>query len=260
MKRNYKFSSVFLIQLIMVLIIFIIGRLFGNLSTDVEDLASSLYSYISSLLINIVLIIFQFMLDRGLIYNRMGSIGEYMDNINYLKFKTFGVCFVIMLIPYVALATLGASVASALTADMMVNGEISSLSSLFGLAILVLIGQVIYGAFTCYRYFLAADHPQASFGELFKNTFKLGKNLFGKTIKTYLKWYILPVIIFALLAGLITNTNKGMTSIGILSILSIVFVIYAIISSTIVLGELSNHYLDYNSNVKYEDNSVVYES
>ncbi len=260
MKRNYKFSSVFLIQLIMVLIIFIIGRLFGNLSTDVEDLTSFLYSYISSLLIIIVLIIFQFMLARGLIYNRMGSIGEYMDNINYLKFKTFGVCFVIMLIPYVALAILGASVASALTADMMVNGEIPSLSSLFGLAILVLIGQVIYGAFTCYRYFLAADHPQASFGELFKNTFKLGKNLFGKTIKTYLKWYILPVIIFALLAGLITNTNKGMTSIGILSILSIVFVIYAIISSTIVLGELSNHYLDYNSNVKYEDNSVVYES
>jgi hypothetical protein len=244
----------------MALIIFIIGRLFGNLSTDVEDLTSSLYSYISSLLISIVLIIFQFMLARGLIYNRMGSIGEYMDNINYLKFKTFGVCFVIMLIPYVALATLGASVASALTADMMVNGEISSLSSLFGLAILVLIGQVIYGAFTYYRYFLAADHPQASFGELFKNTFKLGKNLFGKTIKTYLKWYILPVIIFALLAGLITNTNKGMTRIGILSILSIVFVIYAIISSTIVLGELSNHYLDYNSNVKYEDNSVVYES
>ncbi|PKZ17223.1 hypothetical protein [Anaerococcus octavius] len=67
MKRNYKFSSVFLIQLIMVLIIFIIGRLFGNLSTDVEDLASSLYSYISILLINIVLIIFQFMLARGLI-------------------------------------------------------------------------------------------------------------------------------------------------------------------------------------------------
>lgn len=58
MKRDFKFSSVLILQLIMIVIVFIITRLLATNPTEIEGMASSLKDIFSSLLRFIVITIF----------------------------------------------------------------------------------------------------------------------------------------------------------------------------------------------------------
>lgn len=260
MQRDYKFSSVIILQFISVIIVFLIAKLFGTSPNDLESMGTSFSGIISNILTTIVVITFQFMIARGLVYNRMGTVGEYMDGINYLNLKVIGVCFLISLLPNLAWIFLGFSLVTTIAAGFMINNSFDAVSAAVGLVLLILIGQIVYSAFTNYRFLLAADRPELSFADLFKGTFKVGKDLFGKTLKTYAKWLILPVLVFiALIVPLGTYAN-GIFSFFLMYILILAFAIYAVLATTFVLGELSNHYLDYKNDYNKAYEKTIYEA
>lgn len=259
MKRDFKFSSVLILQLIMIVIVFIITRLLATNPTEIEGMASSLKGIFSSLLRFIVITIFQFMIARGLVYNRMGSVGEYMDGINRLDLKIIGVLFVIDIIPNLLVLLFVYGVAATITADFVAYSNFDAVLPIAGLGLLMLIGWIIYQAFTHYRYLLAADREDLSFADLFKEIFRTGKDLFGKTIKVYLKRLILPIIVFVVLEVLLVTYGNGFLSVFLLIILPIIFVVYIFIAIIQVLAELSDYYLDYKDNHPKTQEKVVYE-
>ena len=73
MKRDYKFSSVFIINLIMIVIIAIISVILSQASADLEAMTISLSGIVSNILRTAVYVIFNFIIARGLISNRMGT-------------------------------------------------------------------------------------------------------------------------------------------------------------------------------------------
>ena len=260
MKREFKFSSVLILQLIMIVIVFIITRLLATNPTEIEGMASSLKGIFSSLLRFIVITIFQFMIARGLVYNRMGTAGEYMDEISHLDIKMVGVLFLIDIIPGILFFLSVFTIAATIPSDVVLNSNFDAVLPIAGLGLLILIGWTIYGAFVHYRFLLAADREDLSFAGLFKGIFKIGKDLFGKTIKTYLKRLILPIIVFIALEVLLVTYGNGFLSILLLIILPMIFIVYICIASVLVLAELSDYYLDYKDNHPETQEKVVYES
>lgn len=259
MQRDYKFSSVIILQFISGIIVFLIAKLFGISPNDLENMGTSFSGIISNILTTIVVIIFQFMIARGLVYNRMGTVGEYMDGINHLNLKVIGVCFLIALLPSLAWIFMGFGLVTTIAASFMINNSFNAVSTAIGLVLLILIGQIVYSAFTNYRFLLAADRPELSFADLFKGTFKVGKDLFGKTLKTYAKWFILPVLVFIALLILLGTYGNGTFAFILMFILILAFAIYAVLAPTFFLGELSNHYLDYKNNYSKTYENIVYE-
>lgn len=199
------------------------------------------------------------MIARGLVYNRMGSVGEYMDGINHLDLKIIGVLFVINIIPNLLVLLFVYGVAATITADFVAYSNFDAVLPIAGLGLLMLIGGIIYQAFTHYRYLLAADREDLSFADLFKEIFRTGKDLFGKTIKVYLKRLILPIIVFVVLEVLLVTYGNGFLSVFLLIILPIIFVVYIFIAIIQVLAELSDYYLDYKDNHPEIQEKIVYE-
>lgn len=93
MQRDYKFSSVFIIQVISAVLIFLITLFLAGDTSDRGALVQTGGNILLNIIITSLIIIFQFIIARGLIFNRMGSLGEYFDNINHLNFKAFLLCF-----------------------------------------------------------------------------------------------------------------------------------------------------------------------
>lgn len=260
MKRDFKFSSVLILQLIMTSLIFIIAKLLATNPIEIEDMTSSFKNMLSSLLTFIVMTVFQFMIARGLIYNRMGTAGEYMDEISHIDIKMVGVLFLIDIIPAILLVLSVFAIAAIIPSDVVMNSSFDAVLPIAGLGLLILIGWIIYGAFVHYRYLLAADRKDLSFAGLFKGIFKTGKDLFGKTIKVYLKRLILPIIVFVVLEVLLITYGNGFLSILFLIILPMIFIVYFYIAITLVLAELSDYYLDYKNNHLETHERIAYES
>lgn len=84
--------------------------------------------------------------------------------------------------------------------------------------------------------------------------------MFSKTFKTYLKWLILPSILYIFI--IVVASSKPTTAGNSLSlVLSILFVIYIIfIALVFALVELSDHYLDYKYKEQIDnDEKISYE-
>lgn len=260
MKREFKFSSVLILQLIMATLIFIIAKLLATNPIEIEDMTSSFKNILSSFLSFMVMTVFQFMIARGLIYKRMGTAGEYMDGINHLNIKIVGVLFLIDIIPGILFFFSVFTIAAAIPSDVVLNSNFDAVLPIAGLGFLILIAWTIYGVFVRYRYLVAADRNDLSFSRLFKGIFKIGKDLFGKTIKTYLKRLILPIIVFIALEVLLVTYGNGFLSILLLIIVPMIFIVYICIASVLLLAELSDYYLDYKDNHPEIQEKVVYES
>ncbi|MBP2069895.1 MULTISPECIES: hypothetical protein [Anaerococcus] len=257
MRRDYKFSSVIIIQIIVTLILVLIVSLTGAYANSDFNTGSSI---LNTILTTAVQTIFGFIIARGLVFNRMGSLGEYFDNFNYLTLKLFGLCFIISILPYLLIVGFGIGLISSLTSAMISGNNFAGFGSMMGLLILLTILSIVYTFFTAYNHFVAADNPDLSFGELFKKVFKIGSDLFSKTFKTYLKWLILPSILYIFI--IVVASSKPTTVGNSLSlVLSILFVIYIIfIALVFALVELSDHYLDYKYKEQIDnDEKISYE-
>lgn len=242
-KKDFKLSSVLIIQVITVLIIFLLGKLFNGPSIDGgESEPSTIYS-ILAMVINIVTNI---ILAHGLLFNRMGSVSEYLDGYHVIKPTNFGLSLLINVIPTIAVIVTGTFFATSLTMSLLA-GSYTGLGSMLILLIVLLIVSMIYSIFTAYQYFVIADNPDMAFGDLFKQVFVVGKDLAGQTLKVFLKWILAPSIIYIVLIVALLGASSG-SNIGagiFAGILSLVFIVYIVVACVFFLNQLSLNYLDY---------------
>ncbi len=242
-KKGFKLSSVLIIQVITALIIFLLGKLFNGPSLDGgESEPSTIYS-ILSMLVNIVINI---ILAHGLLFNRMGSVSEYLDGYHVIKPRNFALSLLINVIPTIAVIVTGTFFATSLSVSIMA-GNYTGLGSMLILLIVLLIVSMIYYIFTAYQYFVIADNPDMSFGDLFKQVFKVGSDLAGATVKVFLKWILAPIIIYIVLIVALFGASSGANiGAGIFAgILSLVFIVYIVVAYVFFLNQLSLNYLDY---------------
>ncbi len=242
-KEDFKLSSVLIIHIIMILVVFLLGKLFNGPSIDGGDSEPSM---IYSILAMIVSIVTNIILAHGLLFNRMGSVSEYLDGYHVIKPTNFGLSLLINVIPTIAVIVTGTFFAASLTMGTLA-GNYTGLGSMLIFLIVLLIVSVIYYIFTAYQYFVIADNPNMAFGDLFKKVFVVGKDLSGQTLKVFLKWILAPIIIYIVLIVALLGASIG-DNIGasiFAGILSLVFIVYIVVAYVFFLNQLSLNYLDY---------------
>ena len=244
-KRDFKLSSVLIIQVIMSLIIYLLGTLFDISPTSGSENEPSM---IYSILAMAVSIFTNIILAHGLLFNRMGTVSEYLEGIHVINLKKIGLSALVNAIPTFAMIFIGSLLSVSLTASLLAGG-INGLGSIMISLILLLIVYIIYFIFTAYQYFVVVDNPNMSFGTLFKQIFLVGKDLALATVKVFLKWILVPVIVYLvlLIAMLKSASGPNMGATIFASILSLAFIIYIIIAFALFLNQLSLNYLDYKA-------------
>lgn len=258
MKRDYKFSSVLILQIIMTIIILIVSNLLSGGQYNPEAESFSVRTNISSIITTIVYIFAQLIIARGLLVNRMGTVGEYLDNINYLNFKMFAVCIVVQILPYIAIFVLGAGILGGIAASGAVVDGAEGMGFSIAMAVLLALALIIYLLFTAYQYFVVVDNKDLSFGQIFKKIFKVGKDLLADTFKIIFMQIILPIIIYGVIVALLLTKMDGLAAMVIVGILTIIISIYVIIASVRVLARLSDVYLDYTGSDNTDSEKMVY--
>ena len=244
MQRNFKFSSVLIIEIIQIFILILLGSIFGvngSSELDTRSITNILYTIISSA----VTVIFGLIIANGLIKDPMGGVGAYFDGINIINLRNFGVGFLINLIPSLFIFAFGLASILAIFASLRTNNY----GSVFGIIIIPLIFGILsalYQILTSYRYFVGADYNDLGFAEMFKKVFTVGKDLFKETILTYLKWIILPALVYIGLIILILRPAGSLyMGAGILiNLLSLLFIIFILVALIYILNQLATYYVN----------------
>lgn len=248
MKREYKLSSIVIIQFIGIVVALITNTLFDYISQD-----SSVLTIIAGLIISLISLLFQFAIASGLIRNRMGSVGEYLNQVNLITGRIILINIILSLIT--SLFTMGIGLLGGgvvFFQNIVANGVGKSIGMIL-IVILIALVSLVFSILVTYANFYLADklvgnERKESFKESIGNIFKIGKDLFGKTIKVYLKYIIVPIIIAIVIIVLMMTwggNDAGMGFILILSVLSLLAAIYGVFASAIILARLSDNYLDY---------------
>ena len=239
----------------MTIIIAILNYLLGVGQYSPEADSYSIRASISSILNTMVIIIAQLIIARGLLVNRMGTVGEYLENINYLNFKVFAVCALVQIIPVRAIFVIGTSILGGVAISGAISDGFEGMGFSIVMAILFTVALLIYGLFAFYEYFVAVDNKDLSFGQIFK----VGKDLISETFKILFVQIILPIIVYIIIVILLISNIKGSSALAIVGLLTIVFSIYMIIVTVKVLARLSDAYLDYKTSHNKENDEIVYE-
>ena len=246
MKREYKLSSVVLVILIGAVVSFITSMLFEKIGGD-----STVINLIGTALTSFLAFFFQYALSAGLLRNRMGSVGEYLNQINTINGR-FILINIIMSLITIGFTTSIGFLGGNLVYNTMLTSEARSdnITTLVLMILLFLVSVVLSLLITYTNFYLADDNnssKEESIGTSIKNIFKIGKDLLGKTIKIYLKYTILPLLIYGvlLILTIIFIPNDGMGGIFLSSLLTVILVVYLLFASAIVLARLSDAYIDY---------------
>lgn len=248
MKREYKLSSIVIIQFIGILVALITSTLFDYISKD-----STVLSIIAGLITSLISLLFQFAIASGLIRNRMGSVGEYLNQVNLITGRIILINIIVSLIVSLFTITIGLLGGGVVFAQSIIANGIGKSLGMILTVILVAVASLIFSILITYANFYLADklvgsERKESLGTSIRNIFKLGKDLFGKTIMVYLKYFIIPIVIVIVLIVLMMTwggNDAGMGQILIISILSLLAVVYGVFATAIVLARLSDNYLDY---------------
>lgn len=248
MKREYKLSSIVIIQFIAIVVALITSTLFEYISQD-----STVLTIIAGLITSIISLLFQFAIASGLIRNRMGSVGEYLNQVNLITGRIILINILLSFIVSLFAIAIGFLGGGAVFVQIIAANGIGKSMVMILIVILIALVSLVFSILITYANFYLADklvgnERKESLKESIGNIFKIGKDLAGKTIKVYLKYIIIPIIIvFVIVVLMMTwgGDDAGMGFILILSVLSLMAVIYGIFASAIVLARLSDNYLDY---------------
>lgn len=248
MKREYKLSSIVIIQFIGILVALITSTLFDYISKD-----STVLSIIAGLITSLISLLFQFAIASGLIRNRMGSVGEYFNQVNLITGRIILINIIVSLIVSLFTITIGLLGGGAVFAQSIIANGIGKSLGMILVVFLVAVASLIFSILITYANFYLADklvgsERKESLGTSIRNIFKIGKDLFGKTIMVYLKYFIIPIVIVIVLIVLMMTwggNDAGMGFVLLLSILSLLAVVYGVFATAIVLARLSDNYLDY---------------
>lgn len=246
MKREYKLSSIVLVILIGAVVSFITSMLFEKIAGD-----STVVKLIGTALASFLAFFFQYGLAAGLLRNRMGSVGEYLNQINTINGRFILINIIMSLITIAFTTSIGFLGGNLVYNTMLTSEARSDNVTTLVLMILLFLVSVVLSILITYTNFYLADDNNGSNDESIltsiKTIFKIGKELFGKTIKIYLKYTILPLIIYGVLLCLtiIFVPNDGLGGIFLSSLLTVILVVYMLFASAIVLARLSDVYIDY---------------
>lgn len=235
MKKDFKFSSVFLLYLIYNILVYVLTVIpiynmrgvIGMEESVVEQAAAILNSraLFIQLFLSLIYCLISFATARGLLRNRMGSFGEYLLNIKALTLVGFITLFLIRII-----VDMGSNI---------IGGGL--------LGILIIVFSVI----TAYASFVVADDSKdLKFGDLIDKIIKTGKDLSGDTIAIYAKYFALPTIallgyiIFILFSVSSLDSNIDAIAIKFMIAFAIYFIL-ASFASTFAQKELSEFYQAY---------------
>ena len=248
MKREYKLSSIVIIQFIGILVAIITSTLFEYISQD-----SSVLTIIAGLITSLISLLFQFAIASGLIRNRMGSVGEYLNQVNLITGRIILINIILSLIVSLFTMAIGLVGGGAVFFQNIVANGVGESIGMILIVILIALVSLVFSILITYANFYLADklvgnERKESLKESIGNIFKIGKDLAAKTIMVYLKYIIIPLIIAIVIVVLMMTwggNDSGMGFILILSLLSLIAVVYGTIATAIVLARLSDNYLDY---------------
>ncbi|MDU2558928.1 MAG: hypothetical protein E7C95_08105 [Anaerococcus prevotii] len=248
MKREYKLSSIVIIQFIGILVAIITSTLFEYISKD-----STVLSVIAGVITSLISLLFQFAIASGLIRNRMGSVGEYLDQINLITGRIILINIIVSLIVSIFTISIGLLGGGVVFVQNIIANGIGKSIGMILIVFLVAVVSLVFSILVTYTNFYLADklvgnERKESLKESINNIFKIGKDLAGKTIMVYLKYLIIPIIIALVIVILMMTwrgSDAGMGFILLLSIISLLAVVYGTFASAIVLARLSDNYLDY---------------
>lgn len=244
MKREYKFSSIFLVRLISVLALGPIAAIFGTILADKPVLA---------LLMNIIMSIFgfafSFAIAGGLLRNRMGKVGDYLNQINYINFRVITVAFIISLVTSI-LNFLVQYTGGTLIGQALINPSNNAVFTIgaFLLPFVVIVIIAILGLLTTYSNLYLADNydlDESVFTSI-KNILLIGKRLILKSLKIYGLYIILPSAIFIGFIFLSMGIMEAVIFSTIGLIIYVMWIIYAIVKTDIWLADA---YLDYKEGI-----------
>lgn len=248
MEREYKLSSIVIIQFIGIVVAIITSTLFEYISQD-----STVLTIIAGLITSLISLLFQFAIASGLIRNRMGSVGEYLNQVNLITGRIILINIIISLIVSLFTIAIGLLGGGAVFFQNIVANGVGKSIGMILIVILIALVSLVFSILVTYANFYLADklvgnERKESLKESIGNIFKIGKDLAAKTIMVYLKYIIIPLIIAIVIVVLMMTwggNDAGMGFVLILSLLSLIAVVYGTIATAIVLARLSDNYLDY---------------
>lgn len=242
MKREYKFSSILWIMLIVGITNYLLSSLV--LAIDKE---SFVLNFIVNLVTGLIGFVFTFAISGGLLRNRMGSVGDYLNQVNYINMKVVTVGFIIAVAGAIVSYISTASGAEGLFKTMISpnNSTVFAIGSI----LLFVIGALAIGVislFFAYSDFYLADHYDTEDGvmEIIGKIFNQGKRLFKKTLILSLKFYVIPFVLFILCIGMLFFVEDKLLGAGLFAIFSVGFAIAMLIITIVYVARLSDIYLD----------------
>lgn len=242
MKREYKFSSILWIMIIVGITNLLLSKLV--LAIDEENF---ILAFIVDLVTGLIGFIFTFAISGGLLRNRMGSVGDYLDQVNYINMKVVTVGFIIAVAGAIVKFIGTASGTLGLFKTMIdpSNSTVFALGSIV-LAIIGVLAVGVISLFFAYSDFYLADHYDTEDGvmEIIGKIFSQGKRLFKKTLILSLKFYGIPFLLLMLCIGMLFFVKDEMVGLGLFSLISVSFAIAAVIITIVYVARLSDIYLD----------------
>lgn len=237
MKREYSYGSVILVEIIVAVFAFVLNRIFGSNADEsiIYNLLSSVITWLGS-----------FIIASGLINNRKGSVGDYLNQLQRLDKKAIIVNLILIVITIVLTFSFG---------KIGVFDVESKKLNLLSLSVLGTLLLGILSIFTAYANHIVSDprNKDQSIMDALKSVFAIGIKLFGKTISLYLLYIVLPIIlIFGIIVGIVVGTNSPEAGIGIIMLGGGILGLYYILISPLVSARLSDNYLNLTGDIERE--------
>ena len=242
MKRKYKYSSILWILLIVGLTNYLLVRLILAIGNE-----NFVATFLADLITGIISFIFSFSISSGLIRNRMGSVGDYLNQVNYLNMKVLTVGFVIAIAraigQYIFVESGTLSLVTALASPN--NDSVFAIGTII-LPIVGFIAVTVIAIFFAYTNFYLADHYDTEDGvmTIIGKIFIQGKRLFKKTLILELKWEGIPILVYILCLGLLFFVNDEYIGWGLFAFFTLAYALTALITAIIFIARLSDIYLD----------------
>lgn len=242
MKREYRFSSILWIMIIVALTNYLLTKLMSAIGGD-----NFIIDIVGDLLTGIISFVFFFSISSGLLRNRMGSVGDYLNQVNYLNAKVLTVGFIISIAQAICQYAFAASGAASVF-QAVANPNNKAVFAI-GAYILPIFGFLLYlllALFFAYSNFYLADKYDTEDGvmTIISKIFIQGKRLFKKTLLLGLKFTGIPLLLFVVSILLLILLKDELVAIGLLTLFMIVFAITILITTIVLIARLSDVYLD----------------
>lgn len=223
--RKFNYSSVILLMILSGIIVGVFENIFDGNLTVIGTIFAWIINYI---------------ICRGLLYNREGSFSEYFRGIKTMTGKVFLMNILVSLISAAAL------IFSALTSLTGADLAASGMRGIVFISILYILVTVFLSLIFAYSNFVMADmrYRDLPFFKCLKLIIKLGFKLFSETFIMGLKVFKVTIIssIVAIFMAILGRTMPAMLTISFIAL--VVAVIAAVIMGPNYIARLSDIYLD----------------